>query len=502
MITSILEQELAPLEAQIEQVTQKLEALKGELHATGAELDTFSADKERFDALRNVCDALDKLGDMEADGLFWEEIPEARDPARQLEKMRARIARFEDENREILEKQRSLQGQIKQCVDDLYVLEEEVRDVYDREEQRKEEFVLTREMPTFPYRVALMPWAREAESERRLRRALLVAFLIFLLFGSLIPLIKVPIPDRSASVVEIPKRLVKLVKKDLPKPEPVPKPEPAPVPEPEKIEEKTKQAKSEPEPEIDEPKPPAEEPGTGKQPEKEAPRKTPTKMAAGEGGASAARKKAEGVGVLRFKNAFKDLMNEAPVARLGTEAPLSNNSSQAQGQAVALRSLVAIQAEDGSSGGIGGAGVSRNIGSGNASRFGGGGGYGTGGGGFVQAESTIANLEESSRPTGDGMAPGRTDEEIQIVFDRYKAALYRIYNRELRKDPTLRGEVLMRMIIEPDGTVSLCEVESTDLGSPELVVRIVERIRRFNFGPKEGVQKVTILYPIDFLPAG
>jgi hypothetical protein len=110
--------------------------------------------------------------------------------------------------------------------------------------------------------------------------------------------------------------------------------------------------------------------------------------------------------------------------------------------------------------------------------------------------------EGSSRPTSDGLAPGRTDEEIQIVFDRYKATLYRIYNRELRKDPTLRGKILMRISIEPDGAVSLCQMESTDLASPELVARIVERIKRFNFGPKEGVQKMTILYPIDFLPAG
>jgi hypothetical protein len=39
------------------------------------------------------------------------------------------------------------------------------------------------------------------------------------------------------------------------------------------------------------------------------------------------------------------------------------------------------------------------------------------------------------------------------------------------------------------------------LASPELVAKIVERIKRFNFGPKEGVPKMTILYPIDFLPA-
>ncbi len=493
MNTSILEQELAPLEAQIEQVKQKLAALESDLHAVEAELEKFSADRERYDALRNVCDALDKLEEMEAEGLFWEEIPEAGDPGGQLEKMRARIARFEEEVGGTIEKQQSLQDKINQCMEELYFLEEEVRDAYDREEQRREEFVVDREIPRFPYRISVMPWAREAESEKRLRRALLTAFLIFLFFGSLVPLIKVPLPDRSATVVEIPKRLVQLVKKDIPKPAPVPKPQP----EPEQVEEETKQAKKEPEPQAEEPRP-------DEQPEKAGPEEKPKQVAAQEGEASAARKKAQGVGVLKFKNAFKDLMNEAPVARLGTEAPLSNNSPQAKGQAVAQRSLVAIQGEGGSSGGIANAGVSRNIGNGNVSRLGGGGGYGIGGGGqgLVQAESSIADLEESSRPTSDGMAPGRTDEEIQIVFDRYKAALYRIYNRELRKDPTLRGKILMRISIEPDGTVSLCQVESTDLASPELVDRIVERIWKFNFGPKEDVLKITILYPIDFLPAG
>ena len=491
MNKSILEQELAPLEAQIEQFRQKLEALKGESRAVEGELSAFSADRERFDALGDVCDALDKLGEMEADGLFWDEIPGAGDPAGQLEKMRARVGSFEEETRGVVEKQQSLQEQINKCLGELYILDEEVRDAYDRDERRREEFIVEREMSSIPYRAAVMPWTREAESERRLRRAVLAALFISFVFGALIPLINVPIPDRTVTVAQIPKRLVQLVKKELPKPAPVPKPEPRPEPKPEQVEEETKQAKKEP-------KPQAEEPKTVKQPEDK-----PTKLAADEGGASKARDRAERVGVLKFKNAFKDLMNEAPVARLGTGASLGNDSPQAKGQVVAQRSLVAMQAEGGSSGGIGGAGVSRNIGNGNASRLGGGSGYGEGGGeGFARVESSISNLEESSRPTSDGLAPGRTDEEIQIVFDRYKATLYRIYNRELRKDPTLRGKILMRIRIEPDGAVSLCQMESTDLASPELVARIVERIKRFNFGPKEGVQKMTILYPIDFLPSG
>ena len=502
MDKSILEQELAPLEAQIEQVRQKLEGLKGELLAAEAGLEAFSADRERFDTLRDLCDALDRLGTMGGDGLFWDEIPEVEDRAGQVQRMRARVAGFEEEISGTVEKQRSLQGQIDQCLDELYMLDEEVRDAYDREERRSEEFVVEREMSPVPWRTAVMPWNKDAESERFFKRALLGAIFISLVSGSLISLVTVPVPDLSITAPQIPKRLVQLVKKELPKPAPVPEPERAPEPKREKVAEEIKQARKEPEPKEKEPETRAEKAKPDEQENKAGPEEGPTKMAAVDSGAAAARDKARGVGVLKFTSAFKDLMTEAPLARLGTEASFGNDSPQAKGRAVARRSLVSIQAEDGSRVGIGGAGVSRNIGNGNASRLGGGGGYGEGGGGYARVESNISGLEESSRPTSDGLAPGRTDEEIQIVFDRYKAALYRIYNRELRKDPTLRGKILMRINIEPDGTVSLCEMESTDLASPDLVARIVERIRRFNFGSKEGVQKMTILYPIDFLPAG
>lgn len=474
---SMLAQELATLDAQIERARQRRDALEGGLRAVEAELQTFSAERQRIDALRDVCNAFDKLGALKADELLWEGDAEAQDAAGHVERARSRVARFDGEIGGILEKQASLQGQINQCLDELNFLYEEVRDAYDREERRKEEFIIEREVSSVPYREMVMPWTREVESERRFRRTVLLALFICFVLGAPIPLIKVPIPDRSVAVVEIPQRLVKLVKEEMPKPAPARKPAPKEVPdEPEK-------AKKDPKPQPDQQKP---------------------EPVADRGGAPAPKSKAEGVGVLKFKNAFKDLMAEVPVAKLGTEARLSNDSPLAKGQAVAQRSLVAIQAEGGSSGGIGGAGVSRNVGYGNASRLGGGGGgYGVGGGvAFVRVESSIADLEESSRPTSDGLALGRTDEEIQIVFDRYKAALYRIYNQELRRDPTLRGKILMRMSIEPDGAVSLCKVESTELASAELVDKIVERIRRFHFGAKEGVHRMTILYPIDFLPAG
>ena len=111
-------------------------------------------------------------------------------------------------------------------------------------------------------------------------------------------------------------------------------------------------------------------------------------------------------------------------------------------------------------------------------------------------------MGDADRPLSKGAGPARTDEEIQIVFDKYKAALYRIYNRELRIDPTLRGKMVLALTIEPDGHVSACRVQSTDLNSAALSSDIVERVFKFNFGEKEGVPTTKILYPIDFLPAG
>jgi hypothetical protein len=257
----------------------------------------------------------------------------------------------------------------------------------------------------------------------------------------------------------VPERLVSMLRKEPPKPEP-PQPKEEKKPDQEKTQEKPKE---------DQPKPTIAE-------------------------TEAARKKAESTGVLAFKKAFKDLVDETPVAKLGAEARLTNQSPVAAGQARASRSLVSMPAGGGSSGGISNAAVSRNIGSGNGNRI--------GGVGFTRVESAVAGLAEEKRPLSSGPGPARTDEEIQIVFDKYKATLYRIYNAELRKNPTLRGKILLRITIEPGGEVSACTVQSNDLASPELVAQIVERVKKFNFGPKEKVSKTTILYPIDFLPGG
>ena len=210
------------------------------------------------------------------------------------------------------------------------------------------------------------------------------------------------------------------------------------------------------------------------------------------------------VGILAFKDKFASLAQDTTVVPLGADA--RHVAADDVGRPSA-RSLLTSNTP-GSSGGINVASLSRSVGGGGGGGGGGGNGGGGGGGGGIggagvrRAVSSIAPITGTDRPKArGGPGPARTDEEIQIVFDRYKASFYRLYNRELRNNPALKGQMVLRLTIEPDGSVSMCALQSTDMDAPDLATQVVSRVRTINFGAKDGVPAVTIVYPIDFLPA-
>ena len=119
---------MAPLNAQIEQVRGTLAELECEMRAVEAELETFSADRLRFDALRDACNVLDRLDELEAGQLFWGEVPEFKDPAGHIVRLRSRIASFDEEIRGALEKQANLKAQVNQRLEELDYLYDEIRE--------------------------------------------------------------------------------------------------------------------------------------------------------------------------------------------------------------------------------------------------------------------------------------------------------------------------------------------------------------------------------------
>jgi len=200
-------------------------------------------------------------------------------------------------------------------------------------------------------------------------------------------------------------------------------------------------------------------------------------------------------GILAFKEKFASLAEDQNAPRLGNDARYGAADDVGRSSS---RSLLTTNTP-GVSGGIDSASLNHSVG---------GGGGGKGGGGIpgvtvARATSSIASIGGGGdRPKAhSGAGAARTDEEIQIVFDRYKASFYRLYNRELRNNPALQGKMVLRLTIEPDGSVSMCVLQSTDMDAPDLAAQVVSRVKTINFGAKDSVPAVTIVYPIDFLPA-
>jgi len=204
-------------------------------------------------------------------------------------------------------------------------------------------------------------------------------------------------------------------------------------------------------------------------------------------------------GILAFKEQFASLAQDEVAPRLGSAARYASTDD---GGSASSHSVLTTNTP-GSSGGIDAGSLSRSVGGGGGRGGGGGGNGGMPGVKVVHATSSIASIGGGGdRPKSrSGLGASRTDEEIQIVFDRYKSSFYRDYNRALRNNPTLQGKMVLRLTIEPDGSVSMCQLQSSDMDAPDLSAQVVGRVKTINFGAKDGVQAVTIVYPIDFLPA-
>jgi hypothetical protein len=440
--------------AQLDRARESLAHLARDLRAIDTELEGLSKERQQYQLLGEACSALCALGKLGAGGLFWGDPAAAEGRGEEhLRDARKRVALFEDRVREVEDRRQSVSRKLRREQEGTEVLEDDVFDLQEQEQRRKLEWVIERELGDLPARASVMPWTHGGEEDERFRKSLVRSLLAALLLGVLLPLVNLPLPERGEPI-EIPERLARLIheKRQLAAPPPV-QDSPKPVPK-------------EPEP-VDQ---------TVAVSEKVAPEPQQTP-----------KPSAQPTGILAFREKFSGI---ADTAQLGSQARIRGTAGASRGRPE--RSMVATQAQ-GSSGGINLAALSRDVG--------GGGGDSIEGVQLTRATSSIGSGSGSDRPLSGGPGLGRTDEEIQIVFDRHKAALYRLYNRELRRDPTLKGQMLLRIRIEPDGSVSLCELQSTDMDAPQLSARVVERVRTFDFGAKEGIATITILYPIDFLPA-
>lgn len=307
------------------------------------------------------------------------------------------------------------------------------------------------------YRITDLPWSLTQEQDEKFRRMLrkvAPAVLAFALVTPFLPVQETSL-DREA---ELPPQLAKFIMERRVVP-PVVKPEPPPRVEPRKPE-----SKAAPQP-------------VAKKPASPAPDRR-----------QAARAKASSVGVAAFADELRDLRDNSSVDRVASTSGLSAGASAQKVE----RSM--INAKSGrASGGINTAALSRD----------------TGGNGLAGRSTTRVSggsLAGSSGSVaggggdGDGRLGARSREEIELVFDKNKAAIFALYNRALRRNPVLQGKLVLKLTIAPSGEVTHCEVVSSELAEEDFERKLVQRVKMFNFGAKE-VATMTTTKPIDFFPA-
>ncbi len=312
------------------------------------------------------------------------------------------------------------------------------------------------------YREYELPWTAGSGQERKYQRLLGIVFLVTLALSIVWPFI--PTPERDPNAVEeIPPRIAKLLLEQKPPPPPPPKPkEPEPEPEPEAEPEKVVENEPEPEPEpIPEPEPVPDQ-------------------------AEIAREQAQAA-FMPFAEDLADLVDQDLLETVADNRPLSASVGEA---ARNERSMITSKV-GAASGGINTANMSRNTG-----------GTGIAGRSTTKVDSPVAGIAPAggARRTGTSGKASRSREEIELVFDKNKGAIFALYNRALRSDPSLEGKLVLRLTIAPNGAVTFCEVVSSELGDAELERKLVQRIKLFRFEAKD-VEPITTTKPIDFFPA-
>jgi TonB family protein len=305
------------------------------------------------------------------------------------------------------------------------------------------------------YHSPYLPWLVSQEEKRRFRKIVQWVFGLCLVLALIVPFLPVPEVDREKAET-LPPRMAKLVleRKKAKPPPPVEAPVLAP-----------KQQKTKKSPKLK---------------KRMKPEKTVQDV-------RTARKKAERAGLLAFKDELAALRDNSVVAGLKKDRRLQRGSGE---KAPKPERFVIVANAAKTSGGINTSDLSRDTGGSTLS-----------GRTSTKVNSPISRTQQArASRSRDRRKASRTIEEIQLVFDRNKSAIYTIYNRALRKDPTLEGKVVLKITIKPSGKVTACEIVSSELGDPKLERKIVTRVMLFDFGNKD-VETMVVTYPIDFLPS-
>lgn len=301
---------------------------------------------------------------------------------------------------------------------------------------------------------------------------------------ALIVLLLMPKPVRRAMTMEqVSPRMARLILEP-------PKPAPAPV------------AKSRPAGEVVQPEtsPVTEAPEPTPMPVR--PRRANTPQVPAHAGQAGRERASREVASLAATSASLNSALDGLSASLGAASGPGAGSGPARpGRTRGVRAARGAEAFGGGAGGLAGGGRGIDLGgsivAGSSVAIGSfEGGLGGGGGGSVDG-----GAGESAAGGGSGAAPGvyRSNASLLAVIQRYAAGIQYCYGTELKRDPTLRGKLVVALTVAASGEVTEATIVSNSTGSSRLSQCALSQIRDWRF-PVIAQGVTTFQAPFLFTP--
>ena len=178
---------------------------------------------------------------------------------------------------------------------------------------------------------------------------------------------------------------------------------------------------------------------------------------------------------------------------------IANLDANMQGGLGGVIGAKGVQAGSGglgaSGGGLGGGGTADGVGGlGTKGSGRGSSGYGKGGGSVGKKRSG-----GSIKSGGTPIILGALDKSlIDAVIRKNMNQIRYCYQRELTKNPGLKGKIIVKFTIAADGSVSRASIKTSSMGNSAVESCITGRFKRFKFPQPKGGGVVIVSYPFIF----
>ena len=113
-------------------------------------------------------------------------------------------------------------------------------------------------------------------------------------------------------------------------------------------------------------------------------------------------------------------------------------------------------------------------------------------------EVEVSAMFGGSGSSGGEPIPSWIRDMIRKRVQGYLPELEALYSSAYRRDPAIRGKLLVRFRIDPSGKVVLAEPGGSSLRNDAFIETVVAKVRGWTFDPTDG-RTVEVLYPFVFI---